>query len=239
MSIKWIGSPNYDTARKPIDRIVIHWFGAGNQAGADATFQKPSGTSAHYSVEDESIHQYVTEANVAYHAGNYAMNQRSIGIEHSATPDRPASDATYNTAGILLKEICGRYAIPLNRTYIIKHSEVPRATQCCGTIDIDRLISIAKGGGMTDTVESLKAQLEESEKNKKSLQGQVDGWVRDSQNGTWVSKSDVEKKVKDAYEKGLAERPNVDVGTVDLVLNGRTIETTVGNVKTIDNFKVK
>lgn len=152
MNIKWIGSPNYDDAsyRKPIDRVVIHWFGVGKQAGADATFQKPGGTSAHYSIEDDSIHQYVAEENVAYHAGVYAMNQRSIGIEHSAEPGRDATEATYRNSGALVAQICKKYNIPLDRTHIIKHSEV-KATQCPGTMDLDKIINLAKGN-MANTI---------------------------------------------------------------------------------------
>lgn len=156
MNIKWVGSPNFDKNRKPIDRIVIHWM-VGNLASADAQFQKKDpGTSAHYGVEDENIHQYVNENEVAYHAGVYAMNQRSIGIEHSASPDRPASEKTYQTSGQLIREIAQRYNIPLDRTHIIKHSEV-KATQCCGTVDIDKLIAIAKQGGSTTPDELSQA----------------------------------------------------------------------------------
>lgn len=152
MDIKWIGSPNYDSNRKPIDRIVIHWFGVGKQASADAQFQKPNGTSAHYSIEDNSIHQYVKEENVAYHAGNYAMNQRSIGIEHSAEPDRPATEITYKNSGLLVADICKKYNIPADRQHIIKHSEV-KATQCPGTMDLDKIISLAKQNmGTTDKI---------------------------------------------------------------------------------------
>lgn len=143
MNIQWMGSPNYDTNRKPITKIIIHWI-VGNLAAADATFTKTSaGTSAHYGVEDSTIHQYVLEQNVAYHAGVYSVNQESVGIEHSASPDRPASEATYKTSGQLIWEISKRYNIPLDRQHILKHSEV-KATQCCGTVDVDKLISIAK-----------------------------------------------------------------------------------------------
>lgn len=142
MNITWIGSPNFDNARKPIDRIIIHWI-VGTLASADAQFQKPKGTSAHYGIEDIVIHQYVQESDVAYHAGVYAMNQRSIGIEHSASPDRPASEQTYKTSGQLVARICKDYNIPLDRTHILKHSEV-KATQCCGTVDVDKIIEIAK-----------------------------------------------------------------------------------------------
>src|SRR3990167_1142745 len=149
MNIIWIGSPNFDSARKPIDRVVLHWI-VGSLASADAQFQKTTpGTSAQYGIEDNVIHQYVKEDKVAYHAGVYAINQRSIGIEHSAAPDRPASEETYRTSGALLGDICRRYNIPLDREHIIKHSEV-KATSCPGTLDIDRIISLAKEGQMTD-----------------------------------------------------------------------------------------
>lgn len=142
MNIKWVGSPNFDTNRKPIKTVTVHWI-VGNLAAADAVFAKPGGVSAHYGVEDGEIHQYVSEEHVAYHAGVYAVNQESIGIEHSAAPDRLASDQTYQTSGKLIAEISQRHNIPLDREHVIKHSEV-KATQCPGTMDLDRLMSIAK-----------------------------------------------------------------------------------------------
>lgn len=157
MNITWIGSPNFDSNRTDISRIVIHWFGMGTLAGADATFQKPSGTSAHYAISDNIIHQYVKEENTAYHAGNYAVNQRSIGLEHDANPDKPLSEQSYQTSAKLIAEICLRYNIPIDRQHIIKHSEV-KATQCPGTIDLDKLIKLAKGITMPDALQECLAQ---------------------------------------------------------------------------------
>lgn len=148
MTVKWIGSPNFDTNRKPITKIVIHWI-VGNLAAADATFLKPNGVSAHYGVEDDNVHQYVKEENVAYHAGVYSVNQESIGIEHSADPNRPASEATYQTSGKLIAEIAKRHSIPLDRQHILKHSEI-KATQCPGTMDLDKLINIAKAQSLPE-----------------------------------------------------------------------------------------
>lgn len=139
-----IPTTNYDTSRKPIKQIVIHWI-VGNMAAADATFKKQGGqTSAHYAVEDNTIHQYVDENHTAYAVGNYARNQETISIEHSAAPDRPATDATYQTSGKLIADICKRRGIPLDRAHIIGHKEIV-ATQCPGTMNIDKLITIAKG----------------------------------------------------------------------------------------------
>ncbi len=154
-----IPASNYDKSRKPIDRIVIHWM-AGTLAGADARFSNSaSGVSAHYGIEDSTIFQWVDEAHTAYHCGNYTYNQRSIGIEHSADPQRPATEATYQSAGKLIGEIANRYNIPLDRTHIVGHKEI-KATQCPGTMDIDKLINIAKGGGTVDTqkiIDELRA----------------------------------------------------------------------------------
>lgn len=142
MNILWKGSPNQDANRKPIDRIVIHWM-YGRLASTDATFQKPHGTSAHYGIANATVHQYVNENRVAYHSGSYPMNQRSIGIEHEAHDNYPATEETYKTSGALVKDICKRNNIPIDRQHIIKHSEVV-ATRCCGSVDIDKIISYAK-----------------------------------------------------------------------------------------------
>ncbi len=140
MNIIFKGSPNKDTNRSPIDRIVIHWFGEGTLDSANSRFQNPtSKVSAHYGISGDLVYQWVKEEEVAYHSGDYGMNQRSIGIEHDATTDHNASESTYKTSIELIKIICKKYSIPIDRTHIIKHSEV-KPTQCPGTIDLDRII---------------------------------------------------------------------------------------------------
>src|SRR3990167_8874773 len=147
MDITFKGSPNYDSNRKKIDRIVVHWFGVGTLESANQRFQKPDNSSAHYGISNKTVWQWVYEDKVAYHAGNYAMNQRSIGIEHDAgiNPAHDLSEASYRTSCELIHDICRRYSIPMDREHIIGHKEV-KPTQCPGTIDINRLINIAKGG---------------------------------------------------------------------------------------------
>lgn len=142
-SIVWRGSPNFDTNRVKIDRICIHWFGSGTLEGANSRFQNPSSkVSAHYGISDNRIWQWVKEEHVAYHSGVYSMNQRSIGIEHDANPNKPLSETSYKNSAELIKEICKRHNIKLDRKHIIAHREV-KATQCPGTIDIDKIIRLA------------------------------------------------------------------------------------------------
>ena len=118
----------------------------GTLASTDAQFQKAGGTSAHYGIEDANIHQYVDEKNTAYHAGAWTPNLTSIGIEHSAAPNRPASDATYQTSIALCKELCAKYNLNPD-TDIIPHNSIV-ATQCPGTIDINRIKAGVKENDM-------------------------------------------------------------------------------------------
>lgn len=135
----WKTSPNYTGGRegRSIDRIVIHYI-VGTLAAADATFQNESSqVSAHYGIGEGALHQYVSEMNTAWHAGDLRMNQRSVGIEHSADPDRTPSASTYTISIELCTQICNDYGLD-PQTQIIPHSDV-KNTLCPGTVDIQRI----------------------------------------------------------------------------------------------------
>lgn len=139
-----IGSPNFTAGRNgtTVDRLIVHYMD-GNLAGTDSTFQNTTRqTSAHDGFEDDNDHSYVDWDNTAWHAGDWNMNLRSVGFEHSAQPGRNASDATYATSAARIAEACKRFNIPCDRAHILKHSEVV-STICCYTVDIDRLVSMA------------------------------------------------------------------------------------------------
>ncbi len=145
MNITFVGSPNYSAGRagKPISYIVVHHM-AGNLAGADAVFQdKQRNTSAHYGVgRNGEIHQYVSEKDTAYHAGNFDINQRSIGIEHEDLNADNYTDIEYQTSAELIRKICTQYDLPINGNIIRPHRAFT-ATACPGTLDIGRLIQLA------------------------------------------------------------------------------------------------
>lgn len=135
----WKTTENYSSGRDgtDVDRIVVHYI-VGTLAAADATFANPSsGVSAHYGIGEGSLHQYVSEMNTAWHAGDFPMNQRSIGIEHSASPDRAPSASTYDISIELCTQICEDYGLN-PQTQIIPHHSVV-ATACPGTVDIQRI----------------------------------------------------------------------------------------------------
>lgn len=112
----------------PIDRVVIHVV-QGGYASALKVFKDPAhGAAAHYVVrKDGHVAQMIRELDVAFHAGNRDMNERSVGIEHEGFVDRPQdfTAAMYEGSARLTADICARYGIPVDREHIIGHVEVP------------------------------------------------------------------------------------------------------------------
>lgn len=144
MNTKWIGSPNFTSGRqgKRVNRIVIHWM-AGSLSSTDAVFQNTARqTSAHYGIENDQVHQYVKDEDTAYHAGNWNVNTESIGIEHSAQPGRNATDVTYESSAQLIADLAHKFSLTINNSTIIPHNAIV-ATQCPGTIDLNRIIKRA------------------------------------------------------------------------------------------------
>lgn len=139
-------------AGRRIDRIIFHWWGDPKHPGraepwslkhVDSTFENPGAvTSAHCAIHDDVVHQYLSYADVAYHAGNIEWNRSSVGFE--LHPD--FSEATYRTAAMLAAEVCILHRFEPKRTgpksswTIFGHSEVQHpktpsltvATRCPG-----------------------------------------------------------------------------------------------------------
>ncbi|MCM2579571.1 N-acetylmuramoyl-L-alanine amidase [Streptomyces meridianus] len=135
----------------PIDRVVIH---VTQETFADTIgiFQNPDKpVSAHYVVRsvDGRIAQCVRDRNIAWHAGNWHHNTRSIGIEHEGWVDRPRyfTAAMYEASAALTAHLCATYGIPGDRDHIIGHSEVPGAdhTDPGPLWDWDRYLHLVNG----------------------------------------------------------------------------------------------
>ncbi|MFI9583507.1 N-acetylmuramoyl-L-alanine amidase [Streptomyces sp. NPDC052236] len=115
----------------PVQYVVIH-VTQETFASTIGIFQNPAKrVSAHYVVRSSDGHvaQCVRESDVAWHAGNWDYNTRSVGIEHEGWVDRPAyfTHAMYERSAALTSSICDRYGIPKDRAHIIGHNEVPGA----------------------------------------------------------------------------------------------------------------
>ncbi|MCD7444635.1 N-acetylmuramoyl-L-alanine amidase [Streptomyces lincolnensis] len=146
VSCEWIPAPyeqfgdndygNHDLGDRPasqsIDYIVIHdtegaWEGVLNLV------QDPTYVSWHYSLRstDGHIAQHVKAKDVAWHAGNWYVNAKSIGLEHEgflANPDAWYTEAMYRTSARLVRYLSEKYDIPLDRQHILGHDTVPGPT---------------------------------------------------------------------------------------------------------------
>lgn len=145
-SIEWIGplpSSNFGRGRggAVVDRIVDHWM-AGTFAGADARFRDPNAVvSAHFGVlRTGRIVQWVALEDTAYHAGNFEVNRRSVGIEHEGGPDVEFTEIQYAATAWLHRYLADQYAFEpaVDGTVFGHRAIVP--TQCPGTLDLFRIV---------------------------------------------------------------------------------------------------
>lgn len=127
---------NHDVADRPrsqkVDYIVIH----DTETIYDTTVrlvQDPAYVSWHYTLRsnDGHIAQHLKTKDVGWHAGNWYVNAKSIGLEHEGFLAQGGSwytEAMYRTSAKLVRYLAKRYAIPLDRAHIIGHDNVPGAT---------------------------------------------------------------------------------------------------------------
>ena len=148
--------------------VVIH-IGEGNsgQILGKANFKEKLGAftyeqkSSHYLVNyDGSVWQFVKEENTAWHAGlkvnpttklvlakkekkKKNPNLYPIGIEHEVYGHTDITEEQYKVSAQLIREICLRWNITIDREHIIGHREIRADKTCPGKIDVDKLIRLA------------------------------------------------------------------------------------------------
>lgn len=123
---------NHDLGNRPqsqrIEYIVIH----DTEASWATTLKlvaDPTYVSWHYSLRsvDGHIAQHVKAKDVGWHAGNWYVNAKSIGLEHEgfAAQGTWYTEALYRTSAKLVRHLALRLGIPLDRKHIIGHDNVP------------------------------------------------------------------------------------------------------------------
>lgn len=124
---------NYSDARRPsghpIRYIVIHDTESSCAAAANWFANPASQASAHYIVcLDGTVIQTVHERDIAWHAGNWPINEEAIGIEHEGYSDHAYyTRAQYLASAALVRYLCHKYGIDPNRNVIFGHENVPAA----------------------------------------------------------------------------------------------------------------
>lgn len=157
----WLGSPNFTPGRGGHDMsqpswVVLHTMDASAEA-ANARFQQASQqASATYGVKlDGSLLQWVDEqdaawANGATGRGGRGDNLDSISIEHEddGNYNGPRTPQLYAASAALVREVCLRYGIPIDRQHIIGHRECDYAqTACPDALDVEGIVAAAAAGG--------------------------------------------------------------------------------------------
>jgi hypothetical protein len=141
LGCEWIPAPyaefddtygNHDLANRPqsqkIDYIVIH----DTEETYDNTIrlvQDPTYVSWNYTLRsaDGHVAQHVKAKDVAWHAGNWYVNAKAIGLEHEGFGADGSwyTEAMYRSSAKLVRYLAGRYGIPLDRAHILGHDNVP------------------------------------------------------------------------------------------------------------------
>ncbi|MDQ3403326.1 MAG: N-acetylmuramoyl-L-alanine amidase [Actinomycetota bacterium] len=145
ISCEWLPAPyqqlpdgdygNHDQANRPtsqkINYIVIHDTEA-TWATTLRLVNDPTYVSWHYSLRssDGHIAQHVSTNDVAWHAGNWYVNSKAIGLEHEgfAAQGTWYTEAMYRTSSKLVKYLAAAYNVPLDRAHIIGHDNIPGVT---------------------------------------------------------------------------------------------------------------
>ncbi|MEV1289777.1 N-acetylmuramoyl-L-alanine amidase [Micromonospora sp. NPDC049679] len=146
ISCEWIPAPygeyrlpngtvdygNHDLGNRPVQQkieyIVIHDT-EGSYAGTVNMVQDVTYVSWNYSLRsvDGHIAQHVKAKDVAWHAGNWYVNAKAVGLEHEGFAGAGTwyTEAMYRTSSKLVRYLAHKFDIPLDRNHIIGHDNVP------------------------------------------------------------------------------------------------------------------
>lgn len=176
-------SPNYGDRKgfKPF-AVVVHIMD-GTLAGTDSWFASTdSQVSSHYGIgKNGEIHQYVQESSAAWANGRVNNptwklirsenpNLYTISIEHEGKSTDVWPEAQKQASAGLIREICTRFSIPMDREHIIGHYEIFSTKPNCPAVNkgiIDELIALAKP--VTPTVTKPVAIEQKPAPKKKTL----------------------------------------------------------------------
>ncbi|GIH92791.1 N-acetylmuramoyl-L-alanine amidase [Planobispora siamensis] len=146
VSCVWLPSPykrlkkkghygNHDRLQVPrkIDYIVIH-DGESSFRSMINSVRNPTYLSWHFTLRsgDGRIAQHLRGQDIGWHAGNWDVNSRSIGLEHEGYLARGGAwytEAMYRASAKLVRHLARKYGVPLDRAHIVGHDNVPGPTR--------------------------------------------------------------------------------------------------------------
>lgn len=141
----WCNKGNFTESNRKssdIDTLVIHYTGNdGDTAENNGNYFKNNvvETSAHYFVDDTTVVRSVADKNIAWHAGDWNINCRSIGIEIAGSTTE-CTGKTLENVILLTQRLMKKYNISKER--VIRHYDA-NGKLCpafwCGSQQKDRL----------------------------------------------------------------------------------------------------
>lgn len=178
----WVGRKGY----RP-EAIVIHIMD-GTLSGTDSWFANPtSQVSAHYGIgKNGEVHQYVQENDAAWHAGrvdtpvwklirpNVNPNLYTIGIEHEGKPNDVWTETMKQSSATLIREICQRWQIPIDRDHVVGHFEIFAKKPNCPATDkriLDQLVALADQQTPTTPKPSVEEGVRKIEEGLADIKG--------------------------------------------------------------------
>ncbi|SEG22550.1 N-acetylmuramoyl-L-alanine amidase [Nonomuraea solani] len=127
------GNHDHLSRSRAVDYIVIHDT-EGSYQGIPSMIRNPKYVSWHYTIRSRDGHvaQHVPTNDIAWHAGNWDVNTRSIGIEHEGYLAKGGAwytEAMYRSSARLVRFLADKHHVPLNRAHILGHDNVPGTSQ--------------------------------------------------------------------------------------------------------------
>jgi N-acetyl-anhydromuramyl-L-alanine amidase AmpD len=119
-----------DTEDGPsVDYIVLHDT-EGSWQTALQLVQDPTYIGWHYTIRsnDGHIAQHIPTEDIGWHAGNWYLNQHSIGIEQEGFAAEGATwytESLYRNSARLVRHLAEQWDIPLDPAHILGHDNVP------------------------------------------------------------------------------------------------------------------
>jgi N-acetyl-anhydromuramyl-L-alanine amidase AmpD len=127
---------NHDIANREqdltIDYIVIHDT-EGSYNTALGLVQDATYLGWNYTIRSSDGHvaQHMDAKDIGFQAGNWYVNQHSMGVEHEGFAAHGASwytEALYRSSAQLVRYLANKYSVKLDRAHIIGHDQVPGIT---------------------------------------------------------------------------------------------------------------
>jgi N-acetylmuramoyl-L-alanine amidase len=192
---------------KGIAFVVCHSI-VGNAKDAIREFRSPErDASSTYVIDlDGTLFQCVDEGDTPHTNTTFfddpGSNLRSVTIEHAddSKPHAPRPEILYQVSARLVREICQRYDIPIDRQHILRHHECNGgiATECPAGLDVDRIVKMAASQEDEVTPEELRQAVRDV-LNEATAPGQLTGAA--TLQATLVKVEDVTNKVDDILRR--------------------------------------